>query len=417
MAIHDSQSEYLLESGKEAEDGFAINQVHGNSQSRKLDAQCTRISSVCVVVGLFTLFLAFKSWTASSSHVQSSKCDDLNGGYRCQPEISHYWGQYSPYFTVPSEISSEVPDGCEVTFVQVLARHGARDPTAAKTIEYQAVIEKIQSHVKSFSAEYEFLKDYTYSLGADQLSVFGQQELVNLGASFYQRYHTITQVFTPFVRASGQERVVQSAQNFSQGFHVARVADKNASITDDYPYQIVVIREEDGSNNTLHHEICTNFENGQNGNKSDVGWEAQKQWVEIFVPPIRSRVNFNLPGAELTTSETIHFMDLCPFETVANPNGKISRFCSLFTEEEWHHFDYYQSLGKYYGFGNGNPLGPTQGVGFTNELIARMTKKPVHDHTTVNHTLDDSKDTFPLDRILFADFSHDKLVLASHKSR
>ncbi|MCJ1391533.1 hypothetical protein MMC18_004397 [Xylographa bjoerkii] len=407
MITQERHSIYQLVSEKDAEDEFLMSHGHKSSSNGLIHAQYRRLSAAGAVVGFFTLFLAFRSWIASGFRAQPSKCDNFSGGYRCQPGISQYWGQYSPYFPVPSEIFPEVPEGCEVTFVQVLARHGARDPTAAKTVEYNALIERIQSDVKSYAAEYEFLKDYVYSLGADQLSVFGQQELVNLGTGFYQRYHALAQAFTPFVRASGQERVVESAKNFSQGFHQARTADKDSSTTDKYQYPIVVISEEDGMNNTLHHEICTKFENGH---KQDLGWEAQKQWVEIFVPPIRARVNANIPGAELTTPETIHFMDLCPFETVANSKGKISQFCFLFTEEEWHQFDYYQSLGKYYGFGNGNPLGPTQGVGFANELIARMTGKPVDDHTTVNHTLDDSEDTFPLNRQFYADFSHDKLV-------
>ena len=429
MVTLERRSGYQLVTEKEAE--FESAPSHGRSKPRRriLYGQCTSISAVCVV-GFFTLFLAFHSWyvfyskpklrnyvlryerNASGSSIQFS-CDSFDSGYRCQPEISHYWGQYSPYFSIPSDVSSKVPEGCEVTFVQLLARHGARDPTAAKTVEYNAVIERIKSHVENYSPEYEFLRDYVYSLGADQLSVFGQQELVNLGTYFYKRYHALAKAFTPFMRASGQDRVVESAKNFSQGFHQARIVDK-ASAADNYPYPIIVIGEEDGSNNTLHHEICKNFEDGHEGN---MGWEAQKQWVELFVPPIRARLNANMPGAELTASETIHFMDLCPFETVANRNGKISHFCSLFTEDEWHQFDYYQSLGKFYGFGNENPLGPTQGVGFANELIARLLKKPVHDHTSVNHTLDDSEDTFPLDRIIYADFSHDKSVLVNHENQ
>jgi hypothetical protein len=66
-----------------------------------------------------------------------------------------------------------------------------------------------------------------------------------------------------------------------------------------------------------------------------------------------------------------------------------------------------QTLNKYYGYSHGNPLGPTQGVGFTNELIARLTSQPVNDHTTTNTTLDTSNTTFPLNRKLYADFSHD----------
>ena len=102
-------------------------------------------------------------------------------------------------------------------------------------------------------------------------------------------------------------------------------------------------------------------------------------------------------------------MDMCPFDTVNSPTGAVSPFCSLFTTEEWVQYDYYQSISKYYGFGAGNDLGATQGVGFVNELIARLTEEPVQDHTSVNQTLDDhGRTTFPLDRKLYADFSHDK---------
>ena len=107
--------------------------------------------------------------------------------------------------------------------------------------------------------------------------------------------------------------------------------------------------------------------------------------------------------------QTIYMMDLCPFNTVADDLGQVSQFCGLFTQDEWQSYDYYQSLGKYYGYSWGNPLGATQGVGFTNELIARLTHTPVDDHTSTNHTLDSSPLTFPLNKnvSMYADFSHD----------
>ena len=181
----------------------------------------------------------------------------------------------------------------------------------------------------------------------------------------------------------------------------------NTTAPDVFPYPITVISESDGSNNTLSHGLCTDFEDGTD---SGIGNDAQATWAAIFAPPITARLNKNLSGANLSAAQTIYMMDLCPFNTIASDIGAISPFCSLFSAPEWHQYDYYQSLGKYYGFGNGNPLGPTQGVGFTNELIARMTGKPVTDHTSVNHTLDESNTTFPLGRghVLYADFSHDK---------
>ena len=165
-------------------------------------------------------------------------------------------------------------------------------------------------------------------------------------------------------------------------------------------------------NNTLSHDVCDAFEAGP---ASSVGKSAQNIWISKFLPKITARLNNDLNGASLTSSETIYIMDLCPFETVASPSGALSPFCNLFTEKEWKEYDYYQSLGKYYGYGNGNPLGPTQGVGFANELIARMTGKKVEDRTNVNHTLDDNPETFPVGEEfkLFADFSHDKYEVLS----
>lgn len=262
--------------------------------------------------------------------------------------------------------------------------------------------------MQTYSKSYAFIKDFVYELGADQLSVFGQQQMVNSGHQFYERYQDLTRNNTPFVRSSGQDRVVESAQNWTQGFHNAKIADIAVGQDSSYPYGIVTISEDAGSNNTLSHDLCTVFED------SSTGSDAQLIWQDIFTPPITARLNKNLPGANLTSSETISMMDLCPFETVGDVNGKISPFCALFTEKEWREYDYYETLGKYYGYGWGNALGATQGVGFTNELIARLTDSVVNDHTSTNHTLDDSNTTFPVggSTILYADFSHDNDMTA-----
>ena len=60
----------------------------------------------------------------------------------------------------------------------------------------------------------------------------------------------------------------------------------------------------------------------------------------------------------------------------------------------------------------GNPLGRVQGVGYVNELLARLTGSPVEDRTQTNSTLDSSPVTFPLDRTVYADFSHDNQMVA-----
>ena len=131
-----------------------------------------------------------------------------------------------------------------------------------------------------------------------------------------------------------------------------------------------------------------------------------------MAPSVQIRLNDKLPGANLSMEEAVFVMDLCPFTTVASSNATQSDFCRLFSEDEWRCYDYEKSLEKWYGFGPGNPLGATQGIGYVNELIARLTGKAVEDHTSTNSTLDSSAETFPLDRKLYADFSHDNIMVS-----
>ena len=336
-----------------------------------------------------------------------NSCDTVHQGYQCDPDISHSWGQYSAYFNVPTEISSHVPPGCHITFAQILSRHGGRDPTQGKSTLYAEIIHKIQSHVQEFRGDFAFLADYSYTLGADKLTAFGAQQMVNSGTAFFTRYKALGLQSGPFVRASGQERVIDSAERFNHGFHQAKIF-AGSSEDKQYPYDIIIIPEEPGSNNTLDHGLCTAFEETNH----NVSRMAQSSFASTFIPSIRDRLNAALTGANLTDQDSIFLMDLCPFETIASMTGNPSPFCNLFSQAEWKKYDYYQTLGKYYGYGPGNLLGPTQGTGYVNELVARLTGKAVLDHTSVNQTLDSDPTMFPLDRTLYADFSHDNDMTA-----
>lgn len=342
------------------------------------------------------------------SGTRPQPCDDPDRGWQCDTDMSHSWGQYSPYFSVPSEIDASLPDGCELTFAQVLSRHGARDPTSGKTVAYAALLQRIKDTATAYGPGYEFIKSFNYTLGADQLTALGRQQMVNSGRKFYHRYRALASKSVPFVRASDQDRVVHSAGNFTRGFHEARLRDPAAAQPPPrFPYDTVLISEDPDANNTLHHGLCRAFEEGA---YSGIGSSAQEIWRGVFAPPITARLNANLPGANLTDADTVFLMDLCPFGTVASADGAPSPFCGLFGRDEWRAYDYLQSLGKWYGFGPGNPLGPTQGVGYVNELLARLTRTPVRDRTSTNSTLDADPRTFPLDRALYADFGHDNVM-------
>lgn len=346
---------------------------------------------LCIVGAMFGLYGMISSLAVSTR----GSCDTIDHGYRCSPKTTHFWGQYSLWYSVPSDIDVAPPKECKVTFANVLSRHGGRDPTIGKTLAYGVLIAEIQSTSKSYPGKYEFLKDYKYALGADQLTNAGRQEMVNSGAHFFRRYKELMKKHTPFVRAGGQHRVVESAQKWLLG-----VAQSKGQLPETID---LIIPEGPKWNNTLSHDNCPAFEEGPS---HGLGERAQRIWINEFVPPIQDRVNSQL-GTNLSTTSIVYLMDMCPFDTLAHPSARVSEFCGLFTEKEWHAYDYYQTLGKYYGYSVGNPLAATQGVGYVNELLARLTDKPVDDHTNTNSTLNSDPESFPLDRKVYADFSHD----------
>jgi hypothetical protein len=54
-----------------------------------------------------------------------------------------------------------------------------------------------------------------------------------------------------------------------------------------------------------------------------------------------------------------------------------SAFCPLFTREEWAGFDHALDLYFWYGSAFGSPVARVQGVGYVQELVARLTHTPI----------------------------------------
>ena len=375
------------------------------------------IPSILFLLVLGSLLLQSQSTSVSTGLGEATSSSDFVFDLNLSRDkpASHLWGQYSPYYPVDSDNAVAIPSGCRANFAQILSRHGARYPTASKSPMYKDLVTEIKQNVKVFRGRYRFLKSYQYNLGADDLIDFGRQEMIESGEHFYSRYAHLHGKIPMFVRASGQNRVVESARLFVKGYNAAHASAVSAThrkrpregrprrIVN--PEEILIIPEGSQYNNTLDHSQCSAFESSASRTAAAAVPHA---FLAEFVPPIRSRLNNDLQGANFSITDVIYMMDLCPFTTLASSDDiDLSSFCGLFTKDEWASYNHFQTLQKYYEFGPGAYLGPTQGVGWVSELIARLTSSSVEDHTNVNHTLDDNPKTFPVDRTLYADFSHD----------
>ena len=92
----------------------------------------------------------------------------------------------------------------------------------------------------------------------------------------------------------------------------------------------------------------------------------------------------------------------------------MSDFCSLFTEDEWAGFEQTLDIEYYYDYAYGNPTGRAQGLGYLQELLARLTNQYItSSNSSVNSTYDDNAKEFPLGRPFYADFSHDDIIIST----
>ncbi|KZV69047.1 phytase [Peniophora sp. CONT] len=299
------------------------------------------------------------------------------------------WGPYDPFF--PVEPYAAPPDGCTVTQVNLIQRHGARWPTSGARSRQVAAVAKLQAVRPFTDPKLEFLNTFVYDFGVADLLPFGANQSHQIGSDMYARYSAFFDAGdVPFVRAAGDQRVVDSSTNWTAGFG-------DASGETVLP-TLQVVLQEDG-NCTLCNNMCPN----------EVDGDESTTWLGMFGPNITARLNAAAPGANLSDSDTLTLMDMCPFDTLSS--GNASPFCDLFTAEEYVSYEYYYDLDKYYGTGPGNALGPVQGVGYVNELLARLTGQAVQDETQTNRTLDSNPTTFPLNRTFYADFSHDNTMV------
>ncbi|KAI0677679.1 phytase [Trametes maxima] len=306
--------------------------------------------------------------------------------------VQQSWSMYSPYF--PAAEYRPPPAECKVDQVNIIQRHGARFPTSGAAKRIETAIGKLQAAKTYTDPILSFVQNYTYSLGVADLVGLGAIQSAEAGREAFERYSSlVTADNIPFVRASGSDRVVATANNWTVGFGAA----SHDRFT---PVLSVIISE--SANDTLDDNMCPS------AGDSD---PQTNQWLSVFAPPMTARLNAGAPGANLTDTDTYNLLTLCAFETVASERR--SPFCDVYEElGAASAFAYNADLDKFYGTGYGQPLGPVQGVGYINELIARLTNQPVSDNTQTNRTLDADPVTFPLNRTLYADFSHDNQMVA-----
>ncbi|CAL1711173.1 unnamed protein product [Somion occarium] len=342
----------------------------------------------------------------NSSESSSSR---LDGSSRF--DLFKHWGNLSPWFSVKRgsfglDSSPEAPDTCRVTGLHFLHRHGARYPTSYASYGGPANFSSRLHHSAAKwngQGDLSFMNDWTYKLGEEVLTPFGRQQIFDLGVSMRIKYGYLLENFTktntlPVFRTESQDRMLASALNFAIGFF---------GFPYEGQYQQSITIEAHGFNNTLApYKTCPN---ARTSGKSDRSLYYVREWASKYLADAHARLAPQLEGYDLSIEDVFTMQQLCAYETVAIG---YSRFCELFNEEEWKGFNYALDLFFWYDSGFGSPVARVQGIGYVQELVARLTHAPIAVHnSSTNATLDDNSVTFPLGQSLYVDATHEVVVL------
>jgi hypothetical protein len=134
---------------------------------------------------------------------------------------------------------------------------------------------------------------------------------------------------------------------------------------------------------------------------------AAKFAVNAFNATI-ARLQSQASGINLTATDAIAMLQLCSYETHALG---YSAFCNLFSEEDFLNYEYFYDLSFYYNNGPGSPVAAAQGKGYLDEYIGRFTGKYPSANSALNETFDNTSTFFPFDQSIYADATHEVVVL------
>ncbi|GAA5906071.1 hypothetical protein JCM8208_006334 [Rhodotorula glutinis] len=328
-------------------------------------------------------------------------------------DISKYWGNLSPQYSVPSSIygldsaSPLLPDQCEIVQAHIYFRHGARYPTTgAPPSTFASKVANASLADGGFNAEgpLEFLNDWKYPLGAELLTPFGRLQDFTLGVAARQSYGALLKNFTesgtlPVFRTQSEDRMVKTMVNFASGFFgVPEYLDE---------VNIELEIEAPGFNASgAPYYACPNGDAAQGSLGSAAAANFSKPYYEATAARLNNYLSGNLT---LVASDVNAMLQLCSYETVALGSSK---FCPLFTKEDFMVYEQAYDIAFAGNNGFASPVGAAQGKAYLEELIARLNHTLINKwDSATNETLDGNETTFPLNQSIYADAAHEVSIL------
>ncbi|KZP28916.1 phosphoglycerate mutase-like protein [Athelia psychrophila] len=266
-------------------------------------------------------------------------------------------GNLAPYHAAPTVpgIQADLPDDCTIDQLMLMGRHGNRFPLSSELPYIQGLVAQLANASAAIQkarlpSNLAFLKSgYTTSLGTNDLTAPGRQTLFDHGVAFRLKYPAL---LGTSILAGAQDRVIESAQWFANGYFGRAWAGLNATA-------FSTIGENSSTVSWITAmDDCALWD-------YDYGGNATAEWGTVYLPHITKRLNAAVPGLGLTDDDTHGALYACAYDLAA---WGTSPWCGAFTEQELASFEYELDLLMDGAFGYGLPgkMGPTIGALFTN---------------------------------------------------
>ncbi|KAJ6032817.1 uncharacterized protein N7446_008890 [Penicillium canescens] len=383
------------------------------------------MASVHSVIAL----LALASGSAAMASSSSAAAGPTGLSYPSGFDMKASWANLSPYAdALDFSVSKDFPSECELSQVHVLHRHAQRYPTQWPLDGggMETFAQKLANYTKRHPSKkigtgpLAFLNDWEYMLGLNTLLPTGAATEATSGALFWSQYGRLlyradrgdaswnaslnvysngTSRPKPTFRTTSYPRILESARWWLSGFFGNTGANSSYS-----EYNLVIIPEVDDFNNTL--SATDSCPKG-----TEPGDNAAEAFAPTLVKDARKRFAAYLPeDLRLDTIDIVAMFNMCPYEYATLGQ---SSFCAIFTEQEWRDFEYFADLQFYGNYGFGSPSGRAQGIGYVQELAARLQSKLImSSDSSINYTYDDNTKTFPLNQPMYMDMSHDDIIVS-----
>ncbi|KAI0768162.1 phosphoglycerate mutase-like protein [Trametes elegans] len=308
--------------------------------------------------------LAFSTWLVAALALAAEAKASPEVEKRAAFDVATRLGNLSPYRKgpVPHGVKETLPGDCKVEQVMLMHRHGSRYPLASELVFITNLVSKLANaseaiHSARLPEGLAFLKDgYVSTLGHDDLTPPGRLQLFQHGVDFRLKY---PQLQANAILAGLQDRVVESAQWFAQGYFgrdwptlnataFSTIAEDNATVSWITPM-----------------DTCANWEYAYGNN-------ATIEWGGVYLPPIAKRLNKLIPGVNFTTDDVHGALYACAYDLAALGT---SPWCGAFTQKEIEEFEYELDLlmDGAFGYNLPNLMGKVLGSLYVSKLVERFT--------------------------------------------